>query len=188
MGGDTFLGGEDIDRALLDLVKSKLRHPKHLAQTVPPSEAVLQCRRQCRVAKEELSTSQKATVQLDACGSFRATSVALSRSELDEAIEHILNKARAVVKAALDGCNVDAASIDEAVLVGGSSRVPAVRRMLREMFKVELCTSLDAEACVAQGAAVRGAVLGGVDSGVLSDVMMLDCIPRSIGIEVEGGR
>jgi len=180
--GDTHCGGEDMDTMLMEVVVAKAGGSK--AAWGSQDEAKLRLRSRCKAAKEELSEKTETIIALEGRGE-----VSVTRAEFEACVAELVARAKGVVEAALVSSELVVAEIDEIVLVGGASRVPCVRTMLQEVFQGrELCTSVNADESVASGAAVRGAVLGGVDEGIIADVMMLDALPRSIGLEAEDGR
>jgi len=188
--GSAHLGGEDIDKALVSFVLEKAGIDVQTGQKSFDLH-YQKLRLRCKAAKETLSASTSTVVQVQAqSGMYKNSEITILRSDLDQVIAPLVQRARDVVVAALDSCSpkISPSDVEEVVLVGGSSKVPAIRAMLYELFGKELCASVNAEESVATGAAIRGAILGGVDTGLLSDVMMMDAIPHSIGLEADDGR
>ena len=193
--GDERLGGEDFDELLL-------RHAAAAAGVgadalAADRGAADRLRAACRRAKEELTDAEVATVTCDAFAP-RAVELRVTRAELAALGAPLLARARAVAERAVADARLSAADIDEVVVVGGGARMPAVRALLSELFCApraddraraprELCTSVSAETAVAEGCAIRAAILAGVEHRVLRDVLMMDALPLSLGVETADG-
>ena len=174
--GDTHLGGDDLDRALVDWLLGELpqqrRTERHLWNSA---------RRAAEAAKKRLSDSDTTEVELELAEGRIIKK--LTRNEFDRIAEPIIEKTIECCRRALTDAHANPRDIDEVVLVGGSTRTPLVRRRVRELFGREPLSSLDPEQVVALGAAVQAGVL----MGSQSDVLLLDVVPLSLGIETMGG-
>jgi molecular chaperone DnaK (HSP70) len=167
------------------------------------SRAFAEIVRACEHAKVELSRHEKTTVEIDpfVCsdlkcnvgenwgnGQKKPLRVALGRRELEAMMKPLLSKCRETVLRALKDVNFKPGDIDEIVMVGGASRTPAVVELVRSIFHGKaLCAGINPDQVVAEGAAIRAAMLSGVDNELLNDVLMMDVLPTSIGLEAADG-
>jgi molecular chaperone DnaK len=180
--GDTHLGGDDIDNALIQLAEEKLR--KAFKDEQPPltPEEVQKLRKRVIVAKHGLSADDKAEVQFVTDKGNQGT-WKLSRSEYEDIIRPIVARTMEPVRKALADAKLDAKDMDEVVLVGGSTRIPLVRKTVGDYFGRPPHCELNPDEVVALGAAVQADIL---DSGVKT-MLLLDVTPLSLGIETMGG-
>ncbi|MBJ92872.1 MAG: molecular chaperone DnaK [Rickettsiales bacterium] len=184
--GDTHLGGDDVDQVIIDWLIAEFK--KDTGMDVASDKMVLQrLKEAAEKAKIELSSTQQTEINLpfltaDASGP-KHMQTSLSRSKFEQMIEPIISRAMKPVKACLKDSGLKASEIDEVVLVGGSTRIPAVQRSVEEFFGKDANRSVNPDEVVAMGAAVQG----GVFTGQVSDVLLLDVTPLSLGIETLGG-
>ena len=179
--GDTHLGGDDIDNALLDLARRELSE-KFGVQLDQHGEAVQELRKSLIRAKHELSGAEKTTVKysLGAKGTYTRE---ITRAEFDELIRRIVARTMAPVKMALADAKLAPNQMEEVVLVGGSTRIPLVRKTVGEYFGRAPHCELNPDEVVALGAAVQADIL---ETGVKT-MLLLDVTPLSLGIETMGG-
>src|SRR5271167_2311484 len=179
--GDTHLGGDDIDNALLDLARREI-HAKFGVELDRHGEAVQELRRSLIRAKHELSSAEKSSVHYPvAAGQNYVREI--TRAEFDELIRPIVARTMAPVKMALADAKLAPKDMDEVVLVGGSTRIPLVRKTVGDYFERPPHCELDPDEVVALGAAVQADIL---ESGVKT-MLLLDVTPLSLGIETMGG-
>ena len=198
-GGDTHLGGEDFDSCLVDwcMTQIKEKHGKNEAAAVKSSTRSMQrLRRACEAAKRTLSNTDECDIEVDALiGAGEEFSVTLTRDTFEKLSANLLKRCVDTVRSVLLDAAVEKGAVSDVVLVGGSTRIPAIQNALISHFdgRIALCKSVNPDEAVAFGAAVQGAILksggtgGGADlRGVITDVVLLDVAPLSLGIELEG--
>ena len=184
--GDTHLGGDNIDQRIIDWLIQEFK--KEQGVDVSKDQMALQrLKEAAEKAKIELSTLLETEINLpfltaDAGGPKHLT-IKLTRARFEQMVDDILQRTVGPCKQALQDASVTPQDIDEVVLVGGSTRIPKVQKMVRELFGKEPNKSVNPDEVVAVGAAVQGGVLG----GEVKDVLLLDVTPLSLGIETLGG-
>jgi molecular chaperone DnaK len=175
--GDTSLGGDDLDAAIARLIAGK-------AGLTPETRgARIAMIAAARSAKEALSSNDEAIIRLPFIESGASIEIPLTRGEIEEACLPIIRRTRAHCLRALEDARLSASDLDQVILVGGSTRMPLVRRFVEEIFGREANLSQHPDEAVALGAILQGAIL----EGNLRNVALLDVTPLSLGIETFGG-
>jgi molecular chaperone DnaK len=184
--GDTFLGGDDFDQMLIELVLEDFKR-QHEIDLREDKMALQRTRETCEKAKHELSSVNETTINLpfiavDQTGP-KHLNYKITRGEFEKLVGELVDRVEIPCRQALQDANLGPADIDEVVLVGGMTRMPKIQEKVKEIFKKEPQTRINPEEVVAIGASIQGGVL----EGKVEEVLLLDVVPLSLGVETRGG-
>ncbi len=184
--GDTFLGGDDFDQMLIELVLEDFKK-QHEIDLRDDKMALQRIRETCEKAKHELSSIDETTINLpfiavDQTGP-KHLNYKITRDEFVHLVQELVDRVEIPCRQALQDAKLDPSEIDEVVLVGGMTRMPKIQEKVREIFKKEPQTRINPEEVVAIGASIQGGVL----EGKVEEVLLLDVVPLSLGVETRGG-
>jgi len=186
--GDTHLGGEDFDNRMVDyfLQDFKRRHRKDMSQN---QRSLRRLRTACERAKRTLSSSTQAHIEIDSLYDGVDFNSTVTRARFEDLCMDYFKKCMDPVEKVLRDSKISKGEVDEVVLVGGSTRIPKIQSMLSDFFNgKEPCKSINPDEAVAFGATVQAAILSGADkSEKLSELLLLDVTPLSLGLETAGG-
>jgi len=184
--GDGHLGGEDFDQRMVEYCCQEYQK-KYKEDISRNMKARRRLQNSCEKAKRTLSTSMNATIEVDALCEGNDFSITITRAKFEQLCEDLFRKAIAPVDQVMKDAKWSKDMVHDIVLVGGSTRVPKIQQLLKEYFNgKELCQSVNPDEAVAYGAAVQGAVLGGVKDEKLESLIVLDVTPLTLGIETSG--
>lgn len=185
--GDTRLGGEDFDNRLVNHFATEFKRKFKTDMTSNP-RAVRKLKSACERLKRTLSSSTNATIELDSLYEGNDFYSSLTRARFESLCMDLFRGCLKPVTKVLEDSKVDKRSIHDIVLVGGSTRIPKIKSLLQDFFNgKELCQSINPDEAVAYGAAVQGAILGGQSSEKIDNLVLLDVMPLSLGLETAGG-
>lgn len=185
--GNTHLGGSDYDNRLVEYCKQEIKK-KNKVDISGNAKALRRLKTACESAKKILSSSMNTTIEVDSLADGVDFSINITRAKFEELCIDLFKSGIDPVDKVLKDAKISKGGVDEIVLVGGSTRIPKVQQLLSDYFNgKELNKSINPDEAVAYGAAIQAAILSGDTTECLTDLVLLDVCPLSLGIETAGG-
>lgn len=185
--GLPFMGGEDFDNILVDYFAEEFKK-KHKKDIKDNKRALRRLKTQCEKVKRTLSSSTSTNLEIDSLADGVDFFCPITRAKFEQLCDHLFRQCMEPVERVILDAKIDKSEIDEIILVGGSTRIPKLQKMITEFFNgKQLNKSINPDEAVAYGAAVQGAILGGHGDEKSSSLLLLDVTPLSLGLETAGG-
>ena len=185
--GDTHLGGEDFDNRLVNHFVNEFKR-KHKKDLTTNARALRRLRTACERAKRTLSSAAQTSIEIDSLFEGIDFYTSITRARFEELCQDLFRGTMEPVERVLRDAKIDKSSVHEIVLVGGSTRIPKIQRLVSDFFNKDANKSINPDEAVAYGAAVQAAILSGdTSSKSTNEILLLDVAPLSVGIETAGG-
>ena len=184
--GDTHLGGEDIDRILVEYCIQEFQKRNRGKKVQDNKKVRSRLHTACERAKRTLSSSTTAMIEIDALFEGIDFGLTLTRAKFEDLCSELFRRTMEPVQKVLQDAKMSKANVDEIVLVGGTTRIPKIQSLLKDFFGKNLNSGVNPDECVAYGATIQAAALAGIQSEMTDNILLLDCTPLSLGIETSG--
>ena len=182
------MGGEDFDTQLVEHCIREFKRKNRGKDLTKSARALRRLRSSCERAKKTLSSSTNAIIEIDGLFEGIDFNTTISRAKFEALCGDLFKKTMRPVEQVLRDADISKSEVDEIILVGGSTRVPKIQSLLSDFFGGKtLCKSVNPDECVAYGAAVQAAILSGVKDEKINEILLIDVIPLSVGLETAGG-
>lgn len=185
--GDTHLGGEDFDKRLVDYLAEEFKK-KHKGDILQDKKAMQRLKMACERAKCTLSSCSSASISIDSLHQGMDFHTTVTRARFEDLCSNLFRATLRPLERALKDAQMKKGDIKDIVLIGGSTRIPKIQKLLRDYFRgKELCQGINPDEAVAYGAAIQAAILTGNQAPTMQNMFLLDVTPLSLGINTQGG-